>query len=374
MPTRRIPIVHPVIDGTALVTPAQFLQVWQPKGWELQNPDDEQYLEEVPPAPVNDVITRDELVAYGSATFARVVDGELVGPDDEPIEVGTSDILLSDTRPVSPTVGLVRIGLVADTTAPTVPINLSATPGDTQVALDWNDSTDAVGVTGYRVRRGGTLIASPTTSAYTDTGRTNGVQYSYTVSAVDAAGNESAQTSAVVATAGAVTTVLADTFNRANADVPGNPQIGPAPIYENAWIRSNGLALPTGGARIEWPLSVGNSTVEMLIGTAVTPGSVPGTLNWHFVTDSNRYFLGLSSGAVGKTVGGSYTPLGSVSGGAFLEGQTVKVVTFNGVHTIYRDGVQVFTFTDSGVATGGIKVNEGGASFPRIESITVTTP
>ena len=88
----------------------------------------------------------------------------------------------------------------ADTQAPTVPSGLTATPANTQVSLTWNTATDNVGVTGYRVYRNNTLVASPTTPYYADTGRTNGVSYSYTVAAVDAAGNASAKSAAVSAT------------------------------------------------------------------------------------------------------------------------------------------------------------------------------
>lgn len=89
----------------------------------------------------------------------------------------------------------------ADTTAPTVPTALTVgTPTDTTVPLSWTASTDAVGVTGYRVRRGGTLVGSPTGTSFTDTNLTASTTYGYTVSAVDAAGNESAQTASVSAT------------------------------------------------------------------------------------------------------------------------------------------------------------------------------
>jgi len=51
---------------------------------------------------------------------------------------------------------------------------------------------------------GGTsIVATVTTTSYTDTGLTNGVVYSYTVTARDAAGNESAQSDAVTVTPGA---------------------------------------------------------------------------------------------------------------------------------------------------------------------------
>jgi hypothetical protein len=92
-------------------------------------------------------------------------------------------------------------GTGGDTTAPTVPTALTVgTVTSSAVPLSWTASTDAVGVTGYKVRRGGTLVGSPTGTSYTDTSVAAGTIYSYTVSAVDAAGNESAQTASVNAT------------------------------------------------------------------------------------------------------------------------------------------------------------------------------
>ena len=55
-------------------------------------------------------------------------------------------------------------------------------------------------MTGYKVYRGGVLVGSPAGPSFIDTGLTNGVAYSYTVAAVDAAGNTSAQTAAVSVT------------------------------------------------------------------------------------------------------------------------------------------------------------------------------
>lgn len=98
-----------------------------------------------------------------------------------------------------------RAAEAGDTTPPSVPTGLVATPGNAQVGLAWTASTDNVGVTGYRIRRGGTVVGTAVGTTFTDTGRTNGVQYSYTVAAYDAAGNESAQTAAVLATPSAGT-------------------------------------------------------------------------------------------------------------------------------------------------------------------------
>jgi len=88
-----------------------------------------------------------------------------------------------------------------DTIAPTVPAGLSATPvSSAQINLSWTASTDNVGVTGYKVYRGGVLVGNPTTTSYNDTGLTASTSYSYTVGACDAANNCSAQSTSVSAT------------------------------------------------------------------------------------------------------------------------------------------------------------------------------
>ncbi|NUP50241.1 MAG: glycoside hydrolase, partial [Catenulispora sp.] len=68
------------------------------------------------------------------------------------------------------------------------------------VSLTWTASTDNVGVTGYRVYRGGTLVGTTATTSFTDTGLSASTQYSYTVAAYDAAGNASTPSAAVTAT------------------------------------------------------------------------------------------------------------------------------------------------------------------------------
>jgi fibronectin type 3 domain-containing protein len=84
---------------------------------------------------------------------------------------------------------------------PPTPTGLAATAGNTQVSLSWTASASA---TGYRVKRSTssgteTQISAPTSTAYTDTGLTNGVKYFYVVSAVSS-GGESANSPEVSAT------------------------------------------------------------------------------------------------------------------------------------------------------------------------------
>ncbi|GIH41478.1 hypothetical protein Mco01_44780 [Microbispora corallina] len=88
-----------------------------------------------------------------------------------------------------------------DTTAPSAPGNLRVTgTTSSSVALAWDASTDNVGVTGYNVYRGSTLVTTVTGTSYTDTGLAASTAYSYTVKAKDAAGNLSAASNGVTGT------------------------------------------------------------------------------------------------------------------------------------------------------------------------------
>lgn len=93
-----------------------------------------------------------------------------------------------------------------DTTPPTVPTGLSATAGDFQVSLDWNDNVEP-DFDSYTVKRAtssggpfGSIASGLATSAHVDNTVNNGTTYYYVVSARDASGNESANSAAVSAT------------------------------------------------------------------------------------------------------------------------------------------------------------------------------
>src|SRR5437773_1229401 len=91
--------------------------------------------------------------------------------------------------------------VLADTQAPSSPTNLAATAvSSSQIDLSWSPATDNVGVTGYRVYRNGTLAASPSGTSVSITGLSAGTTYSFTVSAVDAAGNASVLSAPLSAT------------------------------------------------------------------------------------------------------------------------------------------------------------------------------
>ncbi|WP_405906523.1 discoidin domain-containing protein [Streptomyces sp. NBC_00828] len=81
---------------------------------------------------------------------------------------------------------------VTDTQAPTAPGTPAATTDFPTVAdLDWAASTDNTGVTGYSVHRDGKLVSATGKTSVRLSGLTAGQTYTFTITARDAAGNES---------------------------------------------------------------------------------------------------------------------------------------------------------------------------------------
>lgn len=98
---------------------------------------------------------------------------------------------------------------VADTQAPSTPTSLVASGATSStVALNWNSSTDNVGVSGYDVYQGTNVIATVSGTSYTVTGLSPSTAYSFRVRAKDAAGNVSGYSN----TANATTTVQGITY------------------------------------------------------------------------------------------------------------------------------------------------------------------
>jgi len=89
----------------------------------------------------------------------------------------------------------------SDTTAPSVPTNITATNiSGTAFKANWDAATDDTAVTEYRVFVDGVFEASTTDLNYTITGLTVSTTYQISVSAKDAANNESAQSESLSVT------------------------------------------------------------------------------------------------------------------------------------------------------------------------------
>jgi chitodextrinase len=79
-----------------------------------------------------------------------------------------------------------------DTTPPSQPTGLAASNvSQTGLTLNWNPSTDNVGVTGYDVYRTGTKTATVASTSSAQSGLSCGTAYTFEVVALDASGNRS---------------------------------------------------------------------------------------------------------------------------------------------------------------------------------------
>jgi fibronectin type 3 domain-containing protein len=138
---------------------------------------------------------------------------------------------------------------------PSAPVLLSAMPGNGQVVLSWSASS---GATSYNVKRatvsGGpyTIIASSSSTSYTNSGLTNGTTYYYVVSAVNS-GGESANSSQLSAT----------------------PQPPAAPAAPTKVTASSGP--PKGGVTLKWTQSTTPGVTQNNIYRRTSTGSYSST-------------------------------------------------------------------------------------------------
>lgn len=120
-----------------------------------------------------------------------------------------------------------------DTQSPTAPTLLSTGQTDTTVDLSWTGATDDTAVTAYKIYKDGTLEATlGSVSTYQVTGLTAGTTYNFTVTALDAAGNESPVSNAVSVTTNGSSGGGGTIWNEANsvASYAGNVAVGTATV------------------------------------------------------------------------------------------------------------------------------------------------
>jgi chitodextrinase len=116
-----------------------------------------------------------------------------------------------------------------DTIAPSDPTGLLVSAVTSSVvSLNWNASTDNIGVSGYKIFRNSTQISTTTSTAFNDSGLISSTTYTYTISAYDAVGNNSAQSTPLGAT-----TSSSEPFDTQAPTSPANPTataVGPRQV------------------------------------------------------------------------------------------------------------------------------------------------
>ncbi len=115
----------------------------------------------------------------------------------------------------------------ADTQAPSVPTNLSASNvAETSVSLNWTASSDNIGVTGYDVYQGTVNLGTVTATSANITGLTAATAYQFRVRAKDAAGNVSGYSNTVsVTTTGGVANYCASASTNTNDEYISRVQL-----------------------------------------------------------------------------------------------------------------------------------------------------
>jgi hypothetical protein len=216
----------------------------------------------------------------------------------------------------------------ADTVAPSAPGNLSATVGSgPTVSLTWNPATDNVGVDGYRVYRDGTQLFQTIGLYYTDTSPVAGTSPTYTVRALDAAGNLGpASNAAAVTISGAGSTPP--------PPPPPPPTTPPPPPVTTGAPSNTAVPVITGTAAV-------GSTLTTTLGT--WGGATPMTFSYRWRRCSSTGCINLF-GVLGNT----YRPTTRDLGGKIQ----VTVTAVNALGT----------GTGTSVATAAVKLSGGTAT------------
>ena len=166
--------------------------------------------------------------------------------------------------------------LPPDNQSPTVPSGLSATAiTSSQINLAWTASTDNVGVTAYKVLRGGVAIATlGNVTNYSNSGLAGWRLSTYTVQACDAAGNCSARSAATAP----ATTVTNCTYSLpANQAVTAGVNTGTLSVTSPSGC-SWGASSNAGWITINSISGSGNGTVVYTVAANPSSNSRTGTL------------------------------------------------------------------------------------------------
>jgi len=246
---------------------------------------------------------------------------------------------------------------INDTIAPSVPSGLTATTRTaTSVAFSWTASTDDVAVTGYKIYRGGTQIATTASTSYTNTGLTPSTNYSYTVAAYDAAGNTSAQSTALATSTTADTTAPSVPSGLA----AGTRTLTTIPL---TWTASTDNVAVTGYKIYRGGTQVGTSSTASYTDSGLTPGT-----NYSYTVaayDAAGNISAQSTASSFATLADTTAP--SVPSGLTSATQTTTTISLNWTastdnvavtgYKIYRGGTQIATtattsYTDISLTTG----------------------
>jgi chitodextrinase len=196
----------------------------------------------------------------GGTTTSFPVTG--LSPSTSYTYVVTAVDAANNVSPASDSLTITTLAPAPDTIAPTAPVNLSASNvTNNSIGLTWIASTDNIAVTGYTIFINGVLDTTTANTQYLATGLSPATEYTFYVSAYDAAGNNSAPGNIIEVTTTDPSQVT--TYTSTNSNLPsvswqsadfyasGNVGIGTMPsntyrMSVNGSIRSKEIIVETG--------------------------------------------------------------------------------------------------------------------------------
>jgi chitodextrinase len=254
-----------------------------------------------------------------------------------------------------------------DTAAPSTPTNLSATAvSASAINLSWTASSDNVGVTGYKIFRGGVQVGTSVTNSYSDAGLSASTQYTYTVSAYDAAGNNSSQSTSASATTQAGTVGASGNIYIAQTSAGSNNGSSCANAYAVSFFNT-ASNWGTGAGQI------GPGTTVHLCGTFTA------------ATANTTMLTVLGSGTSGNSITIKFelnalltSPAWSSSHGAIFISSSYNYITIdggtNGIIEDTLNGTAGYSACLGGACT--YQINSGGVysdgAFTTVQNLTIT--
>ncbi|WP_128755399.1 InlB B-repeat-containing protein, partial [Aquimarina sediminis] len=194
-------------------------------------------------------------------------------------------------NPSNGSVVTINNSTVVDNEAPSIPTNLaSSNVTANSVSLNWNPSTDNVGVTGYDVYQNNSVVATVSSTGYTASGLSPNTTYSFKVKAKDAAGNVSGfSTTKNVTTLDGSSTLytLGVTTVGGSSSTHGTRRAMPYTMSENGILQSIAFHIEGGSGSVQLGVYKDNNGVPgSRIGQTSTTG-VRSTRGWQTISLQN---------------------------------------------------------------------------------------
>ncbi len=243
-----------------------------------------------------------------------------------------------------------------DTTAPSTPTGLTTSAvTQTQATLSWTASTDNVGVTGYRLFRGGSQVGTSATTSYSYTGLTCGTTYTLGVAAADAAGNASATATKTVTTTACPDTTPPSTPTGLATSAVGQTQATLSWTASTDNVGVTGYRTFRGATQVGTPATTSYTFTGLTCGTTYTLGVAAADAAGNV---SSTATTSVTTSACPDTTPPS-TPTGLTTGSP---GQTSVALSWNGStdnvgvtgYRLFQNSSQVGTSISTSYIFGGL--------------------